>query len=78
MDYSSVYSLLLPDKLNYRFNSFLIHFFFLKVRAHLVEHFSNMFSIFKQYYTHFHTLFHSHVFQKNTNNITQTTLPNGP
>ena len=27
---------------------------------------------------YFLTLFHSHVFQKNTNNITQTPLPNGP
>ena len=30
-----------------------------------------MFSFFKQYYTHFHTLFHSHVFPKNTNNVTK-------
>ena len=33
-----------------------------KLGAHLVEHFSNMFSIFKQYYTHFHTFFHLYVF----------------
>ena len=47
-------------------------------RPHLVKHLKHMFSVFKQHYTHFHTLFHSHVFQKNTNNITQTPLPNGP
>jgi len=34
--------------------------------------------VFKQYYTHFHTLFHSHVFPKNTNNVIRTTLLNGP
>ena len=37
-----------------------------------------MFSIFKQHYTHFHTLFHLHVFPKNTNNVTRATLPNSP
>ena len=37
-----------------------------------------MFSIFKQYYTYFHTLFHPHLFLKNKNNITKITLPNGP
>ena len=26
---------------------------------------------FKQYNTHFHILFHPHVYQKNSNNITQ-------
>jgi len=34
--------------------------------------------MFKQHYTYFHTLFHLHVFPKNTNNITKTTLPNRP
>ena len=34
-------------------------------------------SHFKQHYTHFHTLFHPHVFQKSPNNF-QTTLPNIP
>ena len=47
-------------------------------RPRLIELFNNMFSIFKQYYTHFHTLFYLHVFQKNTNNVTRTTLPNNP
>ena len=44
----------------------------------LVEHFDNMFSVFKQHYTYFHILFYLHVFQKNINNIIQTTLSNGP
>ena len=37
-----------------------------------------MFLVFKQYYMHFYTFFHPHVFPKNTNNITQTPLPNDP
>ena len=32
----------------------------------------------KQQYTYFYTLFHSHVFQKTTNNNSQTILPNTP
>ena len=48
-----------------------------KFSPRLVEHFSNMFSVFKQYYTYFHTFFHLYVFQKNRNNITQTLLPGG-
>ena len=44
----------------------------------LVELLNNSFSVFKQHYTYFHTLFHLHVFQKITNNITQTSLPNEP
>ena len=44
-----------------------------KFRSHLVELLNNSFSVFKQHYT----LFHSHIFQKTTNNITQTSLPNG-
>ena len=31
-------------------------------------------SYFKQHYTHFYTLFHSHVYQKHVNNIIQTSL----
>ena len=34
------------------------------------------FSVFKQHYTYFYTLFHLHVFSKNINNVTRTTLPN--
>ena len=45
--------------------------------ARLVHVFKHMFSIFKQYYMYFHTFFHSHVFSKNTNNVTKITLPNG-
>ena len=37
-----------------------------------------MFSVFKQYYTYFYTLFTHTYFQKNTNNVTRTTLPNSP
>ena len=44
----------------------------------LVHALKQQFSVFKQYYTYFHTLFHLHVFSKNTNNVTRTTLPNGP
>ena len=45
---------------------------------HLVEHLKHMIFVFKQHYTHFYALFDPHVFQKNTNNITQTPLSNGP
>ena len=44
----------------------------------MVCDFKQYFSIFKQHYIYFHTLFHSHEFSKNTNNVTKTTLPNGP
>ena len=33
--------------------------------------------MFKQHYTYFYTFFHPHIFLKNTNNITKTTLSNG-
>ena len=46
--------------------------------AYLAELLNNLFSVFKQHYTYFHTLFHPYVFQKTTNNITQTHLPNRP
>ena len=49
-----------------------------KFRVHLVELLNNSFSVFKQHYTHFHTLFYSHEFQKTINNITRTFLPNRP
>ena len=42
----------------------------------MVELLNNSFLIFKQYYTYLYTLFHSYVFQKTTNNIIQTSLPN--
>ena len=38
--------------------------------------FEQQFSVFKQYYTYFHTFFYLYVFSKNTNNITKTTLSN--
>ena len=49
-----------------------------KIMACLVYVFKHTFSVFKQHYMYFHTFFHPHVFPKNTNNITKTTLPNGP
>ena len=42
----------------------------------MVGCFKHSSSVFKQYYTHFYTFFHSHVFQKTTNNTIQTPLPN--
>ena len=47
-------------------------------KARLVHLFKHMFSVFKQHYTYFHTFFNSHVFSKNTNNVTRTTLSNRP
>ena len=44
----------------------------------MVDYLNNIFLVFKQHYTYFHILFHSHVFQKITNNITQNPLPTGP
>ena len=44
--------------------------------ACLVLHLKLTFLYFKQHYTHFHLLFHPHVFQKTINNFSQTTLPN--
>ena len=40
----------------------------------LVAHFEHTFEYSKQYYTLFHILFYSHVYQKHPNNITQTPL----
>ena len=34
------------------------------LRARLVEHFSNMFSVFKQHYTYFHTFFLTRISKK--------------
>ena len=47
-------------------------------RGCLVRGFEQQFSLFKQYYTYFYTLFHPQIFPKNTNNVTRTTLSNGP
>ena len=46
------------------------------LRSRFVELLNNLFLVFKQHYTHFHILFHPQVFQKITNNIIQTSLPN--
>ena len=40
-----------------------------RLRAHLVHVSKHMFSVFKQYYTYFHTLFHSHLFSKKLKTI---------
>ena len=52
------------------------------LRVYLVSEFKLTFLHFKQHYTYFHTyfhiLFHQHVFQKITNNNSQTTLSNIP
>ena len=47
-----------------------------EMRACLVGHFNQLLEYFKHTNTHFYTLFHSHVYQKHSNNITQTPLPN--
>ena len=72
-----------PSNMNGTFYSLVYHVMhcyyvitFVLERACLVYVFKHMFSIFKQHYIYFYTLFHLHVFLKNTNNITRTTLPN--
>ena len=49
-----------------------------KIMTYLVHVFKHTFSVFKQHYIYFHTLFHPHVFSKNTNNVIINLLPNGP
>ena len=44
--------------------------------ARLVAHFEQSFEYFKHTYIYFQTLFHPHIYQKHSNNITQTPLPN--
>ena len=69
---------------NDKFLNKFILFYFLSYypnngkEARLVGYFKHQFSIFKQHFTYFYTLFHPHVFQKTINNTTQTPLPNGP
>ena len=48
------------------------------LRACLIGKLKLTLSVFKQPYTHFHSFFQPHVFQKITNNITQIPLLNGP
>ena len=50
---------------------------FLEFRAHLLQLFKKNL-VFKQHYVYFYTIFHQHVFSKNTNNITKNLLSNGP
>ena len=47
-------------------------------RACLASKFEYTFEHFKQYDTYFYTLFYLHVYQKHSNNISQTSLPNRP
>ena len=75
----------IPSKLTFYFIITLLLVFASETPSHvtkfricLVVHFSNMFSVFKQYYTYFYIFFYPHIFQINTNNIIQTTLPNRP
>ena len=48
------------------------------LRARLVAYFEQPFEYFKYTYTYFHAHFHQHVYQKHSNNITQTPLSNTP
>ena len=57
---------------------FIVFYTLIELSGCLVHVFKYMFSVFKQHYTHFHTLFHLHVFPKSTNNVTRATLPNSP
>ena len=59
-------------------NSKLQSYKFQHLRACLVINFKLTFLHFKQHYTHFYTLFYLHIFEKITNNNSQTTLPNTP
>ena len=49
-----------------------------KQRFRLVAYFGQLFEHFKFTYTLFYTLFHPHIYQKYSNNITQTSQPNTP
>ena len=51
---------------------------FRKLGRCLVHALRQQFSVFKQHYMYFHTLFHPYIFLKNTDNVTRTTLLNGP
>ena len=46
----------------------LFCFVFKKLRGCLIDMFKHMFSVFKQHYTNFHTLFHPCVFSHVSNN----------
>ena len=48
------------------------------LRACLVGYFKQLLEHFKHTNTHFHILFHLHIYQKHQNNITQIPLPNTP
>ena len=44
----------------------------------MIGHFKRVFSVFKQQYTYFYTLFYLYVFQNTTNNTIQIPLSNRP
>ena len=48
------------------------------LRAYLATLLKHKTAHFKQYNIGFHTFFHSHIYQKYSNNITQTNSPNTP
>ena len=54
-----------------------INFYKQILRPHLVREFKHMFSVFKQHYTYFYTLFHPHLFPKKLKTIIQIHVPNG-
>ena len=47
----------------------LFAFLFFSLWPCLVYYFKHMFSVFKQHYTYFYTLFHLHVFPKKTEKL---------
>ena len=51
------------------FQNFSEYIFLKNSRARLVAYFEQPFEYFKHTYTLFYTLFHSHVYQKHSNNI---------
>ena len=51
------------------FNLLSLNYCFQKILGHLVWLFEQHFSIFKQHYTYFYIFFHSHIFLKNTNTL---------
>ena len=49
-----------------------------KSKAYLLPYLKLTFLHFKQHYTHFHTHFNPRIFQKTTNNFSQTIISNTP
>jgi len=57
---------------------YILTFYTCEFVLNFLHYFEQLFEYFKHSYTHFHTFFHPHVYQKYSNNITQTSLPNTP